>query len=383
MRWMVRESKLDENQLSILQKCGSTSRQNEWIQGFAGSGKTVLLVHMVQRILAENPETTICVVVYTHALKDLIGTGFEEKFDKKVVIMTYHAFLYQNREYDLVVVDEVQDIPHSKLISIHQLAKRVVVGGDIDQSIYEDCSTTNEIKSALEPRLHQLVVLYRLTQKLRDIVTAILPSSQILEAQLGRMQDVQVTLAKGASDRQEIEWVWDKCRRYAELGDPAVVILPKHEIIQKFISEICRIEKKPPPSYMRSGRNKNPDYEIINEQLMDVEIPLRFLGNGKGDLLESDRRPVTYIMTYHSAKGLDFQTVFLPHLTEDLRFWRDNKDIERRLFFVGMTRSRKNLFLSYSSHKPHEYVQRIPQALLHQVSCEESVGTDDENNYLF
>ena len=81
-------------------------------------------------------------------------------------------------------------------------------------------------------------------------------------------------------------------------------------------------------------------------------------------------------MTYHSAKGLDFDTVFLPGLTGSLPFWKGDEDIARRLFFVGLTRSRRNLFLSYHRAEPHPYVRDIPDRLLHRVECERSRSGD-------
>jgi len=55
MRWMVPERRLDEYQLSVLQKCGGLEGGNEWVRGFAGSGKTVLLVHFVKKVLKVDP----------------------------------------------------------------------------------------------------------------------------------------------------------------------------------------------------------------------------------------------------------------------------------------------------------------------------------------
>lgn len=383
MRWMVPERRLDEYQLSILRDCEGLRGENEWIQGFAGSGKTILVVHLVQRILAKNPESDVCVVVYTHALKDLITTGFENRFSNDIPIMTFYQFLQKNRRYDLVVMDEVQDIPREKLEAIQGLAERVVVAGDTDQSIYDNGSSADEIESVLEPRTHQLVVLYRLTQKLRDIVRSILPNTQIEAARTGRMQDVQVTLAKANSKDQEIEWVWKNCRRYAVQGDPVVILLPTHKIVQNFIRKVCRIERVPSPDFPRTERGWGTDYEPANEMLDETGIPLQYLGNQFGSLIDSDAQPITYIMTYHSAKGLDFDTVFLPHLNSSQTFWWKDKDIDRRLFFVGATRSRKNLFFSYSESQPHEYIHAMPQELLHKIECKVRSDEDEDGDEFF
>ena len=55
-------------------------------------------------------------------------------------------------------------------------------------------------------------------------------------------------------------------------------------------------------------------------------------------------------MTYHSSKGLDFDNVFLPMLDEGNMWFPPDKysnDKLKKLFMVAMTRSKKNLYLSY------------------------------------
>jgi superfamily I DNA/RNA helicase len=334
-------------------------------------------------MLQKNPDLSVCVAVFTHALKDLIRTGFEESFRNKVSVVTYHQFLNDKKRFDLVIVDEVQDIPHYQLKRIKGLAGRMVVAGDTDQSIYEKSSSMEEINEILKPRPHRLVVLYRLTQKLRNIVQSILPNSQIEAARTGRMQDVQVALANADSERKEIEWVWYSCCRYSMPGDPSAVLLPNHNDVKKFVRTICEIEGISPPSFPSTANGSTKDYQPANQQLELNNIPLQYLGNSFGDLIDSDSKPLTYIMTYHSAKGLDFDTVFLPFLNENQMFWRDNDDIDRRVFFVGATRSRRNLFLSYSSATPHKYVNSMPQNLLHKVKCEVKKTTVSADNEFY
>jgi len=60
------------------------------------------------------------------------------------------------------------------------------------------------------------------------------------------------------------------------------------------------------------------------------------------------------IITIHSAKGLEFNTVFIPGCEDGVipftLFGNSESDIdeERRVFYVGITRAREKLFLSYS-----------------------------------
>ena len=124
---MVSKNKLDELQRDVLLQC-TKNNGYDWIKGFAGSGKTILLVHLIQNILIEKPNAKVCVVVFTHALKDLIQSGFEQKFKSKIAVMTYHQFLYKKQHYEFLVIDEIQDIPIDKLqqmISDLKLASKV------------------------------------------------------------------------------------------------------------------------------------------------------------------------------------------------------------------------------------------------------------------
>jgi DNA helicase-2/ATP-dependent DNA helicase PcrA len=68
---------------------------------------------------------------------------------------------------------------------------------------------------------------------------------------------------------------------------------------------------------------------------------------------ESERDAVQ-LMTYHSAKGLEFEAVFLPQVEErEIPYWRALEDEdklaeERRLFYVGLTRAKRELCVTWS-----------------------------------
>ena len=86
------------------------------------------------------------------------------------------------------------------------------------------------------------------------------------------------------------------------------------------------------------------------------------------------------IMTLHTAKGLEYDAVFLTGVEEDLLPHRMSSGEpgglaeERRLFYVGITRARKRLYLSLSASRasfgeinvamPSRYLQEIPAELI-------------------
>ncbi|MHA1558691.1 MAG: ATP-dependent helicase [Alphaproteobacteria bacterium] len=86
------------------------------------------------------------------------------------------------------------------------------------------------------------------------------------------------------------------------------------------------------------------------------------------------------IMTLHAAKGLEFQVVFLPGWQEGLfphpRAIQEDGGFgveeERRLAYVGMTRARKKLIISYSyrHHSPQGWTQAFPSRFIKELPKE-------------
>jgi len=96
------------------------------------------------------------------------------------------------------------------------------------------------------------------------------------------------------------------------------------------------------------------------------------------DMWDKTKDAVT-LMTLHAVKGLEFQVVFIAGLEEGLfplsRSLENPADLEeeRRLFYVGMTRAKERLFLSYARHRRRfadmvnlesRFLDEIPQKLL-------------------
>ena len=94
-------------------------------------------------------------------------------------------------------------------------------------------------------------------------------------------------------------------------------------------------------------------------------------------------------MTYHSAKGLDYQAVFVPFLSPALEIWRNNPQRARSLFFVALTRSREQLFLSYKNVK-HPLLSEIDDSSFHKLNAANEIAkkerktiTGDDEIFLF
>ena len=95
------------------------------------------------------------------------------------------------------------------------------------------------------------------------------------------------------------------------------------------------------------------------------------------------------LMTLHSAKGLEFPLVFIVGLEENLFPHKMSMDDptqieeERRLCYVGITRARQKLILTYAEsrrlygednyHAPSRFLREIPKTLIQEVRLQTSV----------
>ncbi len=95
------------------------------------------------------------------------------------------------------------------------------------------------------------------------------------------------------------------------------------------------------------------------------------------------------IMTAHSAKGLEYDYVYIVGMEDNLfplpaREDEDNTEEERRLFYVGITRARKELALSYCNRRQKfgEYLNTKHSYFLEEI--ESDLLLDEmENTFLY
>jgi len=187
MAWMIREDQLDPDQKEFI-NAELENTGNIWVKGFAGSGKSVLLIHSLKNIIQNEPNAKVAVVVYTHSLIDMFKTGIQELgLPSSIPIMTYIEFCDKNNQnFDYIFCDEVQDLPSRVLYAMNNRAKKIIVAGDSNQSIYdkdprwgEPVVNPNQIGDIINARAFTLNIIHRLTRSIINAVQKILPSMNI------------------------------------------------------------------------------------------------------------------------------------------------------------------------------------------------------------
>lgn len=365
MQWMVSINELGAQQARILDDVSTDMSKTHWIAGYAGTGKTVVITHAIERLVARTRNTRICFLTYTHALKDLVHSGLSEKALSRVTTETIDSFSTSGKRYDYILVDEIQDVTESAIQKIFSRADHVIAAGDPDQSIYLGRVDPISLRKLLgNARKHTLKHIQRLSLKTFQLASAILPEAEIVKGAEVKGEGNNGKVIKGTSKKDEFLKVYAEAVRVSSLEQPSAILFPMHDQIHEFATVVAEANGwgRPPN---REKRGRITSYEDFNEFFLERKAPLRFLGSNNGSLPESDEIRLVYLMTYHSSKGLDFNNVFLPDLTADVKLdakWRhlSNEDNERRHFFVAITRSKENVYFSYHGER-HPLFDYLPE----------------------
>jgi superfamily I DNA/RNA helicase len=373
VKWMVSINDLDAVQLRAIENIIDNQDENHWVKGFAGSGKTIVLTHVLERLATAKPPVKVCFATFTHALKDLVESGLSDNAKLKIDISTFNGLGKMRNDYDLVVADEMQDIPSRVLPTLAKKSEVLVIAADLDQSIYRSACSVSELNASVKPaKEHQLREIHRINENVFDIATSVYSDAKIVSQTTVRQDNERARKFEGISMRDEFVTMFEEAVRVSAKESPSAVLLPSKALLDKFISTIATANSYTgtPPSVKDSDRpefgEQADPFKEINSYLKKNKSPLQVFGGGSGSLYDSDTKKMVYLMTYHSAKGLDFANVFLPHLTDDISLEPmkgASDEQERRLFFVATTRARERLYLSYHN-RPHRFIREIPDRLL-------------------
>ena len=128
--------------------------------------------------------------------------------------------------------------------------------------------------------------------------------------------------------------------------------------------------------------------DLTSKLLLSAFLDQASLDSGDTQADESD--DAVQLMTLHSAKGLEFQLVFLAGMEEGLfphKMSMDNLaglEEERRLCYVGITRAKNKLYLSHAESRrlhgdvtlcrPSRFIKEVPQELIEEVRLKTAVA---------
>lgn len=360
---MIEEARLGVEQREIIEEVSQVENDSVWIQGHAGSGKSVVLVHLLSDYLIRNREAEVAVVVFTRALIDLIETGIRQipsLKGKRIPVITIYEIskrLDKDAQYDAIFCDEVQDLPIESIQRMKNACTQLIIAGDSTQSIYEsiprlggETASEEEITSIISPKRKRLSIIYRLTPSVINVLKNVFTNLMQDRTYSGR-EDSEIRLFKSDkvnSLKRESTFSWEEIEminRTRPTEVAAVLIFKKEDIIT-YCQNVLDILKKPKWQEKKNIRWGKSEYDMrdLNSHLEQYGVPLMYIGNGVGSLEKADKKNLVVIMTYHSAKGLDFDAVCLPYISTNMRYAKN----ENALMLVALSRAKRDMLITYT-----------------------------------
>ena len=362
MKWMVGLDELDVVQRRTIDTIVSHLKSNHWVKGFAGSGKTIVLTHVLKRLLAEQKTLKVCFATYTHALAGMVESGLTAQEAKQIEITTLTSVKKLRGTYDVIVVDEMQDISKQQLEVIIKKATNLVIAADHDQRIYRFSVKEAELAKAIKPvENHQLRNIHRINRPVFEIATTVFYDANFDPKGIPDDDFEKIRIYAGTSIRDEFETIYNEALRISRPGQPSAILFPSNADMSQFMQMISNIHNWGVVPEIRKDDEMADPFGEANAFLASNDSPLLLYGSTSGQLPSSNKKKVVYLMTYFNAKGLEFPYVFLPKLNEKAKIspmGGASDDEARRLFFVAATRAKERLHLSYHG-SPHQFVEEI------------------------
>lgn len=351
MSWIPSRANFDVKQDQILNDIIDDTEQSWWLQGYAGTGKTMLLIHLIAEYVDAGWDCAF--VTFTHALKKLAIEAMRELGHKpgQLQIETVDKLNTLKRRYDIIFVDEVQDLTNKQISKLLELGDRFVYAGDINQSIYLQAASSSTIKRALgKPKIVELSDLYRMPEPMFLAANITYPEAQIARgAQVAMNDSSSINLVAADSVTSEVEWVYKRALAESRNQLPSAILFGKHEDLQKFVKTlIAQMDLPEAPEVL------GHDYDPLNDYLQRKRIKMMYFGGAQGgELSDASTTKVVLLMTMHSAKGLEFGSVFTPFMNEGYSLcpypsMKNNDEWQRRFLFMAITRTKLNFYASYS-----------------------------------
>lgn len=384
MSWLVAPSELTPEQQRAVQLGPSEHRA---IIGGPGSGKTQILLHRARYLcdtLRISPDR-FRILVYTNVLKDYIKTAlrdlrlpeenvttfdhwcrtyYQEHIDSRLPwdsekkspdFMSIRESVISHATsgpplFDFVMVDEGQDLTGDIFTFLSKVSRHVTVCLDNKQQIYDVGSTEDEILKCLGIRKRNinLIEAFRVCPYLVEVASQLITDplerdafrNQTRQPQTERQTPLIYFSPNFEDDRKNLHLM---VRERQLKGDRIGILLPQKRHVFGCANGL-----------LDSG--------------IDIEVPPQRFGNNSYTAHDfSSPRPK--LMSYHSAKGLTFDSVFMPGLTQGL-FPHIRGERLQRLIFVAITRATKWCYISTPADQPLPLIQEklVPLAAIGKIS---------------
>lgn len=265
---------------------------------------------------------------------ELINLQFTPKSDSFVFIPS--GFLFKEKGIvNYLIIDEGQDFSVSDYQSnfISQAKKAITILGDTNQQLYRHRGTSiDNIASSFKFPMLNLNYNYRIPKAIAKVAQKVpIPHIDLLTNNRKNNGNSDFPafpkpiVKKCNSEEEELKFILNRIE--TEGMDDVAILLPNNNIIEKVHKLLSD-----------KGIGTQVRYTVDLPENRSAGIYPIFKSV---DTLDFTNQDLPCILTFHSAKGTEFDNVFIP-------FADDDKGIERNSFYVALTRSSNRVFITYT-----------------------------------
>lgn len=255
--------------------------------------------------------------------------------DDKFVFIPAGFIFKEKGIINYLIIDEGQDfsIEDYKNNFISKSEKSITVFGDTSQQLYKQRGTSiDNIQNTFKYTLKNLDFNYRIPKTIARIAQKItIPNLDLLTKNRKNNGNSDYPsfpkpiIKKCNTEDEELQYIFNRIE--TEGMDDVAILLSNNDIIEK-------VHKK----FSEKGIGTQVRYTVDLPENRTAGVYPMFKSV---DTLDFTNHDLPCILTFHSAKGTEFDNVFIP-------FSDDDNKIDRNAFYVAVTRSSSKVFITYS-----------------------------------
>lgn len=348
--WYLNQSEADDYQYDVMIQ---PIDKPIIVTGCAGSGKSVLALWKAKQI--EDYRKGSCLyIIYTKALRQYMDSGVNILGVNPNTVLYYNEWKSRKSpSADYIIVDEAQDFSRDEIFLFMRKARKAVFFyGDSAQQLYEFDPyrrpvDMEEIISITGYKEFPLFFNHRLPAPVAEV-------AKYVNDQGGKKNDPLFVSRCTNKDGEKPRII--EC---SGIYDQYNTILPFIEKIHqqyKKIGILFRHNKQVKKAYEYFRTHSNIDFDVKYSRGRDNKV---FEMDFKNDNPK--------LMTYHSAKGIQFSYVIIIDCKDD-----DEDDVIP--LYVAMTRTSKELIIMHSGNLA-SFLRRVPYTLYQRDLYSASAST--------
>ena len=330
---------------------------NYLVTGGPGSGKTSIAIRRTEFIKSDDPNSRVKTFLFTNTLNDFFNDGIstlEVEANVQVwakwqrgILKQHNAWSYGFNEkvpwkelsnqilqlplkvmFDHLIIDEAQDFSESDLKVMSLISDNITVFADPNQLLnsqgIDDLDIIKSILSIDDDNAYHLEENHRNSKEIIEAAISFAPDELTIDISKVQGNGQKPKLVSHNDLNTEVQYISRVVRanRQKSIG----ILHLEKKVLYKFYHQLS------------DSIGADIEFELMKKQTFNFNND-----NPK-------------LCTLDSAKGLEFDIVIMPQMNKDNYY---ENIINHRRIFVGITRPREELHMTYHGAYPTHYVSLI------------------------